>query len=93
MGSVPGRLRKTRERRVPRIRARAEEGIMAGEARDAEFRHPEAVAFLESLTDEQAAKQPPLILEQDGVVARQRREGGRVRCREVAAEFGRVVYR
>ena len=70
---------------------------MAGEARDAEFRHPEAVAFLESLTDEQAAKQPPLILEQDGVVARQRREGGRVRCREVAAEavqaaaFGRSL--
>ena len=59
---------------------------MAVKIRDAEFRHPEAAAFLESLTDEQAAKQPPLILEQDGVVARQRREGGRVRCREVAAE-------
>ena len=55
---------------------------MSGKTQDAEFRHPEAVAFLESLTTEQAAKQPPLILEQDGVVARQRREDGHVRCRE-----------
>ena len=54
---------------------------MAGEARDAEFRHLEAVAFLESLTDEQAAKQPPLILEQDCVVARYWREGVRALLR------------
>ena len=65
---------------------RAEEGIMTGKARDAEFRHPEAVAYLESLTDEEAAKHPPLIRQHDGVATRQRREGGRVRCREVAAE-------
>ena len=42
--------------------------------------------FSESLTDEQAAKQPLLILEYDGVVARYWREGGRVRCCEIAAE-------
>ena len=59
---------------------------MTGKARDAEFRHPEAVAYLESLTDEEAAKHPPLVREHDGVATRQRREGGRVRCREVAAE-------
>ena len=58
---------------------------MAIDAQDLEFRHPEAVAFLRSLTDEQAAKQPPLVLEQDGVAARYWREGGRVRCREVEA--------
>ena len=52
---------------------------MTGKARDAEFRHPEAVAFLESLTDEAAAKQSPLIFEHDGVVARYWREGDRQR--------------
>ena len=41
---------------------------------------------MESLTDEQAAKQPLLILGHNGVVARYWREGGRVRCREGAAE-------
>ncbi len=61
---------------------------MAIEAQDTEFRHPAAVAFLRSLTDEQAAKQPPLVLEQDGVAARYWREGGRVRCREVEASVG-----
>ena len=54
------------------------------------------MAFLESLTDEQAAKQPPLILEQDGVAAQQRREGGRVRCREFATDgasgLGAKIY-
>ena len=50
---------------------------MIGKARDAEFRHPDAVAFLESLTDEEAAKQPLFIFEHDGVVARYWREGGR----------------
>ena len=59
---------------------------MTGKARDAELRHPETVAFLESLTDEQTAKRLPLVRERDGVVARYWREGGRVRCREVAAE-------
>ena len=37
-----GFRRPTRERRAPGIRARASEGIMAGKARDAEFRHPDA---------------------------------------------------
>ena len=32
---------------------------MTVEAQDSEFRHPDVVAFLESLTDEQTAKQPP----------------------------------
>ena len=61
---------------------------MAIEAQDMEFRHPAAVAFLRSLTDEQAAKQPPLVLEHDGVAARYWREGGRVRYREVEASVG-----
>ena len=61
---------------------------MTIEAQDTEFRHPAAVAFLRSLTDEQAAKQPPLVLEHDGVVAHYWREGGRVRCREVEASVG-----
>ena len=51
----------------------------------------EAVAFLESLTDGQAAKQPPLTLEQDGVVTRYWREGGRVRCREFETDGGSGV--
>ena len=79
-------LRKTRERRAPRIRARAAEGIMSGKTQDTEFRHPEAVAFLESLTSEQAAKRPLLILDQDGVVARYWLEDGRVRCRELETD-------
>ena len=73
-GSVPERFPKTRERQAPVIRALAEEGIIAGKARNAKFRHPEAQAFLESLTDEQTAKQPLLIFEHDGVVARYWRE-------------------
>ena len=48
---------------------------MAGKAQDAGFRHPEAVA-----------KHPPLVREHDGVVTQYWREGGRVRCREGAAE-------
>ncbi len=64
---------------------------MSGKAQDTEFRHPEAVAFLESLTDGQAAKQPPLTLEQDGVVTRYWREGGRVRCREFETDGGSGV--
>ena len=64
---------------------------MSGKAQDTGFRHPEAAAFLESLTDGQAAKQPPLTLEQDGVVTRQRREGGRVRCREFETDGGSGV--
>ena len=57
--SVPDRFSKTRARRAPRLGARAEEGIMTVETRDSEFRHPEAAAFLRSLTDEEAAK--PLL--------------------------------
>ena len=64
---------------------------MSDKAQDTGFRHPEAAAFLESLTDGQAAKQPPLTLEQDGVVTRQRREGGRVRCREFETDGGSGV--
>ena len=60
---------------------------MTGKARDAEFRHPEAVAFLESLTDEAVAKQSPLIFEHDGVVARYWREGDRQRLLAVKCCF------
>ena len=42
--------------------------------------------FLENLTDEEAAKHPPLVREHDGVVARYWREAGRVRCSEVEAK-------
>ena len=80
-----GRLPKTRERRAPRIRARAEECIMTIKRQDSELRHPEAVAFLQGLTDEQAAKQPPLSLEHDGVVTRYWRDSGRVHCDEFPA--------
>ena len=59
---------------------------MTGKAQDAEFRHPEAVARLQGLTDEEAARRLALVREHDGVATRQRREGGRVHCREVAAE-------
>ena len=50
--------------------ARAAEVIMAIEPEDTEFRHPEAVAFLRCLTDEQATKQPPSVLGQHGVAVR-----------------------
>ena len=50
---------------------------MAIEAQGTKFRLPAAVAFLWRLTEEQAAKQPPLVLEQEGVAARYWREGGR----------------
>ena len=53
--------------------------------RDPEFLHPDTVAQLQGLTDEEAAKQPPLIRERDGVFMQQRRIGRRVRCREVEA--------
>ena len=59
---------------------------MTGKAKDEEFRHPEAVAQLQGLTDEEAAKRLALVREHDGVATRQRREGGQVRCLEVAAE-------
>ena len=58
---------------------------MTIKGQDSEFRHPELAAFLESLTDEQAATLPPLSLEQDGVVTRQRHDGGRVHCDEFPA--------
>ncbi len=84
--------------------ARAAEGIMAIEAQDTEFRHPDTAAYLRGLTDEEAAKQPPLVREQDSVAWHYWREGGRVCCREAAsgtealhaaveAEFGRSLRR
>ena len=77
---------------------------MAIEAQDTEFRHPDTAACLRGLTDEEAAKQPPLVREQDGVAWHYWREGGRVCCREAAsgtealhaaveAEFGRSLHR
>ena len=77
---------------------------MAIEAQDTEFRHPDTAAYLRGLTDEEAAKQPPLVREQDGVAWHYWREGGRVCCREAASgtealhasvesEFGRSLHR
>ena len=59
---------------------------MTGKNQDAEFRHPDTVAYLQSLTKEEAAKHPPIVRERGGVVTQYWREGGRVRCREVAAD-------
>ena len=84
-GAVPDRFSKIRERRTPRIRARAEEAGMTIKRRGPEFLHPDTVAQLQGLTDEEAAKQPPLIRERDGVFMRYWRVGRRVRCREVEA--------
>ena len=55
---------------------------MAVKRQNSEFRYPAVAAFLQGLTDEEAAKLPVLSLEQDGVVAQYWREGGRVRCHE-----------
>ena len=43
-------------------------GIMAIKKQDSEFRHPDTVACLQSLTKEEAAKQPPLIRESGGII-------------------------
>ena len=59
---------------------------MTVETRHSEFRHPEAVAFLRSLTDEEEAKHPPLVREHDGVATHCWREGGRVCRREEAVD-------
>ena len=56
---------------------------MAGKTKDSEFRHPNTVAYLQGLTDEEAAKHPPVVREAGGVFTEYWREGGRVRCREV----------
>ena len=77
-----------------RCEARAAEGIMALKAQDTEFRHQDTVAYLrERLTDEEAAKQPPLIRECDGVFMQQGREGGRVCCREVKPQVVVAIHR
>ncbi len=60
-------------------------GIMAGKTKDPEFRHPNTVAHMRSLTDEEAAEHPPVIRKAGGVCTEYWREGGRVRCREVGA--------
>ena len=85
-GSVPARPPKTRERRAPHIRARAAENIMAGRTQDPEFRHPDTVAHMQSLTDEEAAEHPPATRRTGGVCTEYWREGGRVRCRDVGAD-------
>ena len=56
---------------------------MAGRTQDQEFRHPDTAAYLQGLTDEAAAKHPPVVREDGGVFTEYWREGGRVRCREV----------
>ena len=84
-GAVPDWFSKIRERRTPHIRARAEEAGMTIKRRDPEFLHPDTVAQLRGLTDEEAAKHSPIVREQDGVFMQQRRIGRRVLCREVEA--------
>ena len=59
---------------------------MTVETRDSKFRHPEAAAFLRSLTDDEAAKRSPSVREHDGVAAHCRREGDRVCRHEVAVD-------
>ena len=59
---------------------------MAVKNQEPEFRHPEAVEYLQSLTEAEAAKHPPLVREHDGVVTHYWREGGEVRCREGTAD-------
>ena len=61
---------------------------MAEKIRDAEFRHPELAAFLQGLTDEQAASLGPLSVERGGVAWQYWREDGRVHCREFEAASG-----
>ena len=58
---------------------------MANKRRDSEFRHPDTVAQIQALTDEEAAKHSPIVRERDGVFTRYWRIGRRVRCREVEA--------
>ena len=53
--------------------------------RDPEFLHPDTVAYLQGLTDEEAAKHSPIVRERGGVFMQQRRVGRRVRCREIEA--------
>lgn len=89
-GAVPARLLKTCERRAARIRARAAEDITAGKTQDQEFRHPGTAAYLQGLTDAEAAKRSLLIRERGGICTRYWRDGGRVRCREVAADEASV---
>ena len=61
---------------------------MAEKIRDPEFRHPELAAFLQGLTDEQAATPGPLSVERGGVASQYWREDGRVHCREFEAASG-----
>ena len=68
--------------------ARAEEGDMAEKIRDPEFRNQELAAFLQGLTDEQAAALGPLSVERGGVAWQYWREDGRVHCREFEAASG-----
>ena len=65
---------------------------MTVETRGTEFRYPEAVAFLRSLTDEVAAKQPLLIFRHDGVVTRYWCEGSAPGWRGLSAGWvARVI--
>ena len=59
---------------------------MTGKNQDAEFRHPDMAAYLQSLTKEEAAKQPSFVRESGGITTQQWREGDRVRRREVEAD-------
>ena len=49
-------------------------------------RHPDAVAYLEGLTEDEARVHPPLVRAHDGGFTRYWIEGGEVRSRDVAGD-------
>ena len=83
-GAVPERLPKTRERAgavPPGERSIGQHDT--GKTRDTEFGHQEAVAFLQSLPDEEAAKHSPFSASRTAL-----REGGEVGSGEASAWTG-----
>ena len=59
---------------------------MAAEKQYPEFRHPNTVAHSQSLTNEEAAKHPPISRERGGVVTQQGHDGSEARCSEGEAD-------
>ena len=58
---------------------------MANCSEGSAFRHPDTVAYLRGLTDEEAAVHPPMFRRHGDGCIEYWLEGGEVRCREVAA--------
>ncbi len=59
---------------------------MAGDGDGRFHRHPDAVAYLEGLTEDEARVHPPLVRAHDGGFTRHWIEGGEVRSRDVAGD-------